>query len=225
MRLQQFSENALLLQFHQKIDAEQHSYIVALAQNILTQLGSVVQDVVVSYASILVQFQLLKISAPLLKKYILQIADSTKVAQKLNGKLVKIPVLYHDEVGFDSAYLCAQKNITLEQLVDLHSCRDYDVYAIGFAPGFAYLGQVADEIAVPRKKTPRKNVPSGSVGIAGHQTAVYPIDSPGGWQIIGRTPSLLLDYSDAMLTPLRCGDKVRFYPITKKQFLKQGGVL
>ena len=96
---------------------------------------------------------------------------------------------------------------------------------MGFAPGFAYLGSVDKRIAMPRKETPRKHIPAGSLGIADQQTAIYPSDSPGGWQIIGRTPEVLVDYQKEVPTKVQTGDKVRFVQINKKEYLELGGVL
>jgi inhibitor of KinA len=110
-------------------------------------------------------------------------------------------------------------------VIALHSSIIYDVYAIGFAPGFAYLGNVDKRIAMPRKETPRQKIFKGSVGIADQQTAIYPSDSPGGWQIIGRTPISLIDYNDDKLTKFETGDKVKFNPISRADFIDMGGVL
>ena len=111
----------------------------------------------------------------------------------------------------------------MDEIIKLHTSKLYDVYAIGFAPGFAYLASVDEKIAIPRLDTPRKNIPKGSVAIANTQTAVYPQSSPGGWNIIGRTTFEFFDKTIDELTPVKVGDKIKFNPISKDEFIKQGG--
>lgn len=115
--------------------------------------------------------------------------------------------------------------LSVEEIIKIHSQKLYDVYAIGFLPGFAYLGSVDNRIALPRLATPRKQIPKGSVAIANTQTAVYPEQSPGGWNIIGRTTMELFDKNLEQLSPLSVGNKVKFNPISKEDFLNQGGII
>lgn len=130
---------------------------------------------------------------------------------------IAIPVLYN---GADLDFIAAEKNISVNQIIELHASAVYHVYMIGFLPGFAYMGTVATQIAVPRKDRPRKMVPPGSVGIAGQQTGIYPVASPGGWQLIGQTPLKIFDSKKESPCLLQAGDEVRFEAISKATFEK-----
>ncbi len=134
-----------------------------------------------------------------------------------NESLVRIPVCYEKEFSPDIEQLAALKNISVEEIVQIHTSIQYKVYMLGFLPGFAYLGEVDEKIAIPRKPQPQ-NVEAGSVGIAGKQTGIYPLVSPGGWQIIGRTPLKLFNPDNEMPTLLQSGDIVQFYSISKDEF-------
>ena len=139
--------------------------------------------------------------------------------------LLTIPGYYGEEVGLDLVLIAERSGLSIAEVIECHCAKIYDVYAIGFSPGFAYLGEVDDAIACPRKVTPRKSLPKGSVGIADQQTAVYPKDSPGGWQIVGRTPVELVDFQAEKITPFTVGGRVKFEPIDREQFVTLGGQL
>jgi KipI family sensor histidine kinase inhibitor len=131
------------------------------------------------------------------------------------GRTVAIPVLYD---GLDVSDVADRLNLTPPELIRLHASVEYHVRAIGFLPGFAYLGELPDAIAgLPRRTTPRVRVPAGSVAIAGRQTAVYPRDSPGGWHLLGTTPLCIADW-EAGYFPIRAGDRIRFEPISAAEF-------
>jgi inhibitor of KinA len=134
-------------------------------------------------------------------------------------RLINIPVCYDEEFAMDIHSLATTKNISAEEVIKIHTSETYKVFMLGFLPGFAYLGEVDEKIAIPRKPQP-VNITAGSVGIAGRQTGIYPLDSPGGWQIIGRTPLKLFDAGKEEPTLLRAGDTVQFYSITKNEFEK-----
>jgi KipI family sensor histidine kinase inhibitor len=128
-------------------------------------------------------------------------------------------------VALDLEEISIKTNLSIENIISLHSNKLYDVYAIGFLPGFAYLASVDEKIAMPRLESPRKVIPKGSVAIADTQTAVYPQNSPGGWNIIGRTAMELFDKDLSSLSPFEVGYKVKFNSISKEVFIKQGGIL
>ena len=132
-------------------------------------------------------------------------------------RLVKIPVCYEKEFALDIQELAATKNISVEDVIQIHTAKNYKVYMLGFLPGFTYMGEVDEKIATARKPQP-VNITAGSVGIAGKQTGIYPLASPGGWQIIGRTPLKLFDAEKEESTLLRAGDTVQFYSIDKHEF-------
>lgn len=131
---------------------------------------------------------------------------------------ILIPVCYGGKYGPDLAEVAEIHQLTEQQVIEIHANQDYLVYMIGFAPGFPYLGGMSEKIATPRKSTPRNMIPIGSIGIGGAQTGIYPIESPGGWQLIGRTPIKLFDVEKDQPSLLKAGDVVKFTPITKEQY-------
>ena len=135
-----------------------------------------------------------------------------------------IPVCYDISLGIDLPEMSNQKNVSIEEIISIHTSATYNVYMLGFLPGFAYMGMVDDKIAVPRLSHPRKNVPAGSVGIAGNQTGIYPLDSPGGWNIIGQTPLRMFDINNTDPCLVKPGDKVKFVSISLEQFHQQKSV-
>jgi len=147
-------------------------------------------------------------------------------SETLPKRKLLIPVCYDPAFGFDLKSLTKTNKLSVDQIIELHTQQTYRVYMLGFLPGFAYMGIVNEKLAAPRLATPRKQVPAGSVGIAGNQTGIYPLDSPGGWNIIGRTPLQLFnpevwvhtnhERKDAVL--FQPGDEVKFYSISKQAF-------
>lgn len=133
-------------------------------------------------------------------------------------RIVEIPVCYGGEFGPDLKFVAEYNNLTIEEVIDIHSSCENRVYMIGFAPGFPYLAGMSEKIASPRRKTPRLAIPAGSVGIAGNQTGVYPISTPGGWQLIGRTPLQLFRPEDNIPSLLRAGDIVKFKAISRAEY-------
>ena len=137
------------------------------------------------------------------------------------SEVLEIPVLYGgEEMGPDLKFVAEHNNKTEEEVIQIHTSTEYLIYMLGFTPGFTYLGGMSDSIATPRLKTPRVKIPAGSVGIAGTQTGVYPIDSPGGWQLIGRTPVRMYDADRATPILPQAGQYVKFYAIDRAEFDK-----
>lgn len=136
---------------------------------------------------------------------------------QITERLLNIPVCYDEEFAWDIQHLATTKNISVDEVIQIHTANQYKVFMLGFLPGFPYMGEVDERIAMPRKPQP-VNIVAGSVGIAGRQTGIYPLASPGGWQIIGRTPLKLFDIEREEPTLLRAGDMVQFYSITKNEF-------
>ncbi|AKL94786.1 allophanate hydrolase subunit 1 [Clostridium aceticum] len=134
--------------------------------------------------------------------------------------VIHIPVLYGKEYGPDLAAVAQHNDLSVEEVIAIHSSRPYLIYMIGFTPGFPYLGGMSEKIATPRLKVPRQKISAGSVGIAGKQTGIYPIDSPGGWQVIGRTPAKLFDPSREPAVLLKVGDYLVFEAIDDKDYKK-----
>src|SRR5436190_17539870 len=148
-----------------------------------------------------------------LHKIVLQDLEDTQPEKNV----VRIPVCYEDEFATDIHWLAEQKNISHQDIIRIHTSRQYRVYMLGFLPGFPYMAEVDDQVAVPRKAQPQW-ILAGSVGIAGKQTGIYPLNSPGGWQIIGRTPLKMFDKDETEPCLLKDGEYVQFYPITKDEF-------
>jgi inhibitor of KinA len=143
-----------------------------------------------------------------------KIKTITAVKQE-NKQVINIPVYYNGE---DLKTIAVEKNITVGEIVRIHTATSYRVFMIGFLPGFAYMGKVDERIAVPRHSSPRTNVPAGTVGIAGLQTGIYPLQSPGGWQLIGQTPVKIFNTNKNDPCLLKAGDTVQFLSISKEKF-------
>jgi inhibitor of KinA len=137
---------------------------------------------------------------------------------QIGAQLIEIPICFDAEFAPDLDFIAAEKNLSPEEIIEIFLAGTYRVFMLGFLPGFAYLGEVAEKIAVPRKQSPRLQVAAGSVGIAGRQTGIYSLASPGGWQIIGRTPLEMFNPDNQPPTRLQAGDSVRFYRIDKTDF-------
>jgi len=199
--------------------------VQAACKAVETALGDHLVDLVPSYASVLILYD------PLLTDHLSvghrvrrAVANLADVSDS-QGRLVVLPVYYAPEAGADLEMLAQRAGLTPEQLIDLHAGTEYRVYAIGFAPGFAYLGQVDERIAAARLATPRLRVPRGAVAIADRQTAVYPAVSPGGWNLIGRCPTRMFDPTATPAMPVAVGDRVQFEPVDRARYLALGGEL
>ena len=173
-----------------------------------------------AYCSILVKFDAMKLRHDVLEESLRGYIERMEKVALPEPRLVEIPVCYDGEYGPDLKDVAELHGITTERVIELHATTTYITYFLGFAPGFAYLGQLPDALATPRLGTPRKSVPAGSVGIAGTQTGVYPISTPGGWRLLGRTPAKMFQPERAEMSLLSIGDRARFVPISPEQFAK-----
>ena len=182
-------------------------------------------EIIPSYASLLVSFDVLRYDFKQACDVVASVMQNAPSLDEKEQKIVTIPTYYGTEVGLDLELLAEEKSLSVEEIIALHVKGVYSVYAIGFAPGFAYLGEIDEALATSRLAAPRKAVPKGSVSIADRQTAVYPTKSPGGWKILGRTPTAMFDAHYDGLSLLHVGDLVRFESISKEQFLALGGEL
>ncbi|WP_252179698.1 5-oxoprolinase subunit PxpB [Endozoicomonas sp. 4G] len=226
MNICRVNENSVIVYFSDTISPDTADAIARVIPVIRQELGSCLVDMIPSYTSILISFDPVVIG---LKAFVEELKQALVVAEHSGPNLttadvIKLPVYYGPEVSLDAEEVSAHTGLSFDQIVDIHSSTLYRVYAIGFVPGFAYLGNTDQRIAIPRKKTPRLKVPQGSLAIAEQQTAIYPRPSPGGWQIIGRTPVGLIDYQSENLTVFKMGTKVKFTPVSKEKYLELGGV-
>jgi len=175
-------------------------------------------EIVPSYRSLLVLYNPLLLSVDDLKKKLEFIEEELQQSPLPEPKLIRIPVMYGDQYGPDLKYVAEYHHIALDEVIRLHCSRPYLIYLIGFMPGFPYMGELPEGLVTPRLKTPRLSVPAGSVAIAQKQTGIYPMESPGGWQILGRTPVKMFDPMKDPPSHLQMGDSVQFYPINEKEF-------
>ncbi|MFF2752754.1 5-oxoprolinase subunit PxpB [Psychrobacillus sp. NPDC058041] len=157
--------------------------------------------------------------------HIIELVKQFKINKSESPRLVSIPVCYGGEFGPDLKDVALYHNMTQEEVIRIHSESECLVYMLGFAPGFPLMGGMDERIATPRKETPRLSIKPGSVGIAGKQTGVYPLETPGGWQIIGRTPLNLFLPHMSPPTLLQSGDRIQFVPISPSDYIKNKGML
>jgi KipI family sensor histidine kinase inhibitor len=176
-----------------------------------------IKELVPGYRSLMVVYDPLVSSLSSFKSQIMDIWGTVDEAQLPSPRIVEIPVVYGDEFGPDLEWVAHYLKMTPEEVIRLHTQPTYQVYMIGFMPGYPYMGEVVDSLVTPRRETPRTHVMQGSVGIAQKQTGIYPVTSPGGWQIIGRTPIRLFDPQKNPPSFLEMGYRVNFYPITAKE--------
>jgi len=219
------AENALILYLGKDISPATLAKVQRAVALIEAQNDLPVIDLIPSYSSLVVVYDPARTGYRKLRGKLLTLLESDAKGRKKRAQTIVLPVYYSPESGADLTALAASKHLGIEDIIALHSEREYLVYAIGFAPGFAYLGEVDPVLATPRLTTPRLSVPKGSVAIAGSQTAVYPSRSPGGWNLIGLCPVAMFDREATPPMPVTVGDTVVFQPISKNEFLRLGGSL
>lgn len=224
-RIECAGEAAVIVYLDSKSSPETAARVHALGNALRRSLGDLLVDLIPSYASLLVLFDPLRSDSYHIRRCIKACLDEAVSTETTNGRLIEIPVYYASESGEDLDALARSKGLSPADVIDIHSAQEYRVYAIGFAPGFAYLGDVDERIAAPRLVTPRQTVPRGAVAIADRQTAVYPAASPGGWNLIGRSPQRMFDPQAPNPMPVSVGDRVRFVPMDRAAFLAAGGSL
>jgi KipI family sensor histidine kinase inhibitor len=218
-------EDALIVYLGEETSPEVAARVQAATEGVIAALGDALVDIIPSYASVLVVYDLLRTDHLAVRQCIHATLDTLSAQSAGEGRLVTLPVYYHPEAGPDLEALAERATLSIEEVIAIHQATEYRVYAIGFAPGFAYLGQVDERIAAPRLSTPRQRVPRGAVAIADRQTAVYPAPSPGGWNLIGRCPVRMFDPHATPTMPVSVGDRVRFEAVDRDAYLQLGGEL
>lgn len=217
-RLRPSGDLAVLVEYGDGIDPAVNEKVRAAATLLKRNLPEGVLDVIPAYRSLSLRYDPLLTSLERLSLALEELEGHLREVEIPPPRVVEIPVLYGGEQGPDLGFVAAHGGMTPEDVVAIHAGTDYPIYMIGFTPGFCYLGGLDTRIATPRRETPRTLLPGGSVGIAEAQTGVYPVDSPGGWQIIGRTPLRLFAPERENPFLYEAGDRIRFVPIAESEF-------
>ena len=212
-RLLPSGDAALLIEFADEINDAVNDRVHALMHALRAQNRPEILDLVPAYSSLLVCYDPRRVSLAEIRAWSQNAMDTLATATPLEPRLIEIPTRYGGAFGPDLAFVAQHHGLTEETVIRLHTSVIYRVYFVGFAPGFAYLGSVPEPIVTPRMETPRTRVPTGSIGIAGHQTGIYPMEIPGGWHIIGRTTIRLFNPDLVPPALLRPGDRVQFVAI------------
>jgi inhibitor of KinA len=211
-------DSALIIEFEERIDPAVNGRAIAAAQGIQRAAIPGVRDVVPAYRSVAVYFDPLRTDYHRLLEEVLAQSRHPSISTAARVSTLRIPVCYGGEFGPDLATVARFGEISENEAIQVHTGTTYRVFMLGFVPGFAYMGVVDSRIAAPRHSTPRLRVPAGSVGIAGVQTGIYPGDTPGGWQLIGRTPVKPFDAARSEPCLMRAGDAVQFYAIDRGEY-------
>ncbi|TPE46318.1 5-oxoprolinase subunit PxpB [Pontibacter mangrovi] len=221
-------DSAVVLQFGDEINLETHYRLRAVTQALEQRPFPGLVEFVPAYTTLTVYYDPWELSQHGKTDAYAEVVRQLEVLVELAAhfepspaRLVELPVVYGGAYGPDLEEVATHAGLPTDEVVRLHSSGSYQVYMIGFTPGFPYLGGMDDRIATPRKTNPRTSIPAGSVGIAGAQTGVYSLSTPGGWQLIGRTPLTLFDPDRETPSLLQAGDEVRFIPISEEEYLER----
>lgn len=227
-KLYPMGENAVLIEFGTEINIETHQKIQAITNYLNNNPPEWMIEYIPAFTTITVYYEpyniylmsgtneIYKCVCNKIKELLLQVP----INYENEPRLVEIPVCYGGDFGPDLEVVAEHNKLTPEEVVEIHSSGEYIVFMLGFAPGFPFIGGMSEKIATPRRKTPRLKIPERSVGIAGMQTGIYPIETPGGWQLIGRTPIRLFNPEKNPPTLLMAGDKIKFKPISYEEYVK-----
>ena len=211
-------DSSVLVEFGKEISPEINRKITATVQLMKEQHIEGVVDMIPAFCSLLVNYDPRVISYDDLKKRLEILLKMEVTAGEGCRKVYEIPVCYGGEYGPDIENIAEHAGLSVEEVIKIHSSRDYLIYMLGFLPGFCYLGGLDERLFTPRLGTPRTAIPAGSVGIGGEQTGIYPIASPGGWQLIGRTPLKLYDSEREKPVLLESGQYIKFRPVTEEEY-------
>ena len=213
-------DQGLLAEYGRGIDPAINRRVMGSLSWIMRQKPAWLREALPGYASLLIIYDPMQADARTVREFLLESAQKLSAAETPPGRRVEIPVCYGAEFGPDLEFVARSHDLSPAQVIRLHCQPMYHVYVLGFTPGFPYLGGLPKELHTPRLPNPRIKVPAGSVGIAGGQTGIYSLDSPGGWQIIGRTPLGLFAPDRRNPFLLKPGDRLKFRPITKPEYAR-----
>ena len=215
---------AVTVQVGYEISEETNRKVVSLMRALAEAAIPGLRELVPSYSAVCVHYDPEQISCEQLLERLNDLEIKELSSESASQKIVEIPVCYGGEYGPDLAFVAEHNGLSPEAVVAIHSGGTYLVYMLGFLPGFAYMGGMDERIATPRLTSPRARIPAGSVGIAGGQTGIYPLASPGGWQLIGRTPvKMFAMEGETGRFALSAGDWVKFVPISEEQYREMEG--
>lgn len=222
-RIEVVAIDCLMVRLFDDIAEANMPWMLAASERLRAGFAECLIDLVPSYTTLMVHYDGLALSPSQARELIAQaLTDLSPQTQRL-GQCHVLPVWYDPSVGPELTLLAQRSGSSVSDVIRRHSEHQYQVFALGFAPGFAFMGLVEEALAAPRLDTPRKRVAAGSVGIAERQTAAYPAQSPGGWNLIGRTPSALFDRERDGYSLMQPGDRVQFAPISHAEFVRLGG--
>ncbi|MDT8878257.1 5-oxoprolinase subunit PxpB [Halomonas saccharevitans] len=223
-RLEPAGLDGWMVRLFDAIDEANMPWLTALVRDCEAAFGDRLVDLVPSYTTLLVIFDPLRLSPAEARQRLSELlARLTPDEEASDAPVKELPVWYDASVGPELGRLAELAGMSRDEVIACHSERDYRVFALGFAPGFAFMGSVDARLEAPRLDTPRRRVPAGSVAVAGRQTSAYPAVTPGGWNLIGRTPAVLFDRDREGFSLLQVGDRVRFVPIERAEFERLGG--
>ncbi|SER35233.1 sensor histidine kinase inhibitor, KipI family [Pseudomonas sp. NFACC02] len=215
--------DCLMVRLFDAIDEANMPWMIAASLRLREGFGAHLIDLVPSYTTLMVHYDLMALDPVQAREVIAQAMTDLSPDAAKRGRQHVLPVWYDLSVGPELTLLSRRSGLSVDEVIRRHSQREYQVFALGFAPGFAFMGLVEEVLAAPRINTPRKRVAAGSVGIAERQTAAYPLESPGGWNILGRTPAKLFDREIDGYSLMQPGDTVRFEPVERAEFIRLGG--
>ncbi|EOW2076361.1 allophanate hydrolase subunit 1 [Vibrio mimicus] len=223
-QIEPIAEGSLLVRFQHPANATLAIHIGECARDIMQSFAHGLMNVTPSYTTLLIDYLPYRLAQNDLMVQLTSLLNQPRQANQTNANIIELPVYYHPDVGPDLIRY-QEQGLSLQEVIQLHTSVNYTVCAIGFAPGFAFMTEVAEPLRRPRRATPRLMLPKGSVGIAENQTAIYPNASPGGWNIIGNCPVTLFNPNQTPMSPWQIGSQVRCRSIEREEFVQLGGVI
>ena len=220
IRILTAGDSALLIEFGKEINPETNRKITAIVQLMREQHIEGIVDVIPAFCSLLINYDPRVLSYEELKERMENLLKMETKTETTRKRIFEIPVCYGGEYGPDIDNIAEHAGLSVNEVIKIHSSKDYLIYMLGFLPGFTYLGGLDERIHTPRLASPRLTIRAGSVGIGGSQTGIYPLDSPGGWQLMGLTPVRTYDPERQTQILVEAGDYIRFIPIDEEEFLR-----